>query len=71
MIVVGGKQSANTRRLADTAGRLTETHLAENAAEVDPAWLTGHRHIGVVAGTSTPEETVQQVAHRLREITGT
>jgi 4-hydroxy-3-methylbut-2-enyl diphosphate reductase len=68
MIVVGGNQSANTRRLAETAERVAKTHLVETAAELNPLWLKGHKRIGIIAGTSTPEDIVKQVEARVKEL---
>ena len=68
MIVVGGIQSANTRRLAETAERVAKTYLLETAAELNPRWLKGHKRIGIIAGTSTPEDIVKQVEERLKEL---
>jgi 4-hydroxy-3-methylbut-2-enyl diphosphate reductase len=68
MLVVGGRSSANTNRLAELCGRVTETHLIETAGEIDPAWLEGKRHIGVTSGASTAEETVDEVMHKLENL---
>jgi 4-hydroxy-3-methylbut-2-enyl diphosphate reductase len=69
MIVVGGNQSANTRRLAETAKLITETRLIEDASSIELSWLKGHNHIGIIAGTSTPKETVSRVVDTVRELT--
>jgi len=66
MLVVGGHHSANTNRLAELCAQLTETHLIETAAEIEPSWLEGKRRIGVTAGASTAEETVEEVLAKLR-----
>lgn len=61
MFVVGGHHSANTNRLAELCSQITETHLIETAAEILPSWLEGKRRIGVTAGASTDEQTVNEV----------
>lgn len=67
MIVVGGRTSSNTKRLAEVCRNSgVETHMIETAEDIDPAWLTGRRHAGVTAGTSTPEEAIEAVVERLR-----
>ena len=66
MLVVGGRSSANTNRLAELCGQVTETHLIETAGEIDPAWLEGKQHIGVTSGASTAEETVDEVMQKLQ-----
>jgi 4-hydroxy-3-methylbut-2-enyl diphosphate reductase len=65
MLVVGGRHSANTNRLAELCGKETETHLIETAAEIDPAWLAGKELVGVASGASTAEETVAEVMRAL------
>ncbi len=69
MLVVGGRNSANTRRLAETCGELVETHSIETAKEIRREWLKGKKHIGIVAGTSTPDEVVDEAAARLKKLT--
>ncbi len=69
MIVVGGRSSANTNRLAELCARATETHHIETAAEIQPGWLSGKKHIGVTSGASTADETVEEVMRRLEELT--
>lgn len=69
MIVVGGKGSSNTRRLAEIcqdAG--AQVYQVEGAEEVKTEWLEGKRCIGITAGTSTPIESVEEVAARVKEL---
>ena len=61
MLVVGGHQSANTNHLAELCSDMTETHLIETAREIQPSWLQGKSHIGITAGASTDEQTVDEV----------
>ncbi len=68
MLVVGGRSSANTNRLAELCSQVAETHLIETAAEINPAWLKGKKHVGVTSGASTAEETVDEVMKKLQEI---
>lgn len=65
MLVVGGHHSANTNRLAELCFQLTETHLIETAADIQPSWLEGKSRIGVTAGASTDEQTVNEVLKAL------
>ena len=66
MLVVGGHHSANTNRLAELCSQATETYLIETAAEIQPSWREGKRHIGVTAGASTDEQTVNEVLRSLQ-----
>jgi 4-hydroxy-3-methylbut-2-enyl diphosphate reductase len=67
MVVVGGYNSANTRRLAEICRRAgTETHHVETADEIKPAWFKGKNAIGVTAGASTPGWLIKEVMKKLR-----
>lgn len=71
MIVVGGKNSGNTRRLAQIcAERCERTHHVEDACEIDPAWLTGAELIGITAGASTPSSHIERAVKAIIETTG-
>lgn len=71
MLVVGGKISGNTRRLAQIcSSRCPGTHHIESAEEIDPAWLSGCELVGVTAGASTPGRHIREVVDRISEITG-
>jgi 4-hydroxy-3-methylbut-2-enyl diphosphate reductase len=69
MLVVGGRNSANTKRLAEVCSPIVSTHLIETAAEIEKDWLSRKKHIGVTAGTSTPDEAIDEVVARLKELT--
>jgi 4-hydroxy-3-methylbut-2-enyl diphosphate reductase len=68
MIVIGGGNSANTRHLVEICFPLVETHLVETADEVDTSWLVGKHHIGITAGASTPDESVEELIDKLRSL---
>ena len=66
VVVVGGRNSGNTRRLAELcAARQPRTYHVESADELDPAWFRGLNVVGVTAGASTPPEQIKAVADRL------
>jgi 4-hydroxy-3-methylbut-2-enyl diphosphate reductase len=68
-IVIGGRNSANTAKLRQViADRGIEAHHVERADEVDPAWFAGRSHVGITAGTSTPQDVIAEVHRRVREI---
>jgi len=69
MLVVGGRSSANTNRLAELCSHLAETYLIETADEIQPLWIEGKDLIGVTAGASTAEESVDEVIKKLQELT--
>jgi 4-hydroxy-3-methylbut-2-enyl diphosphate reductase len=69
IIVVGGRDSANTRHLAAVARECrVETYHVESAGEILPDWLAGHDRVGVTAGASTPDFVVDQVVTRLEQL---
>ena len=61
VLVVGGRNSANTKRLYELCAAVTDTHWVEVASEIDCTWLKGKTNIGITAGTSTDDETVDEV----------
>ena len=66
MLVIGGKGSANTNRLVELCSPVTETHLIETAAEIDPSWFGGKQTIGVTSGASTAEAAINEILARLQ-----
>ncbi|MFQ5910773.1 MAG: hypothetical protein ACE5IJ_08670 [Thermoplasmata archaeon] len=69
LIVVGGKHSANTRKLAETCRRTgVETYHIESADEIQSEWVVGKQHVGVTAGASTPDSLIDTVVERLEEL---
>jgi 4-hydroxy-3-methylbut-2-enyl diphosphate reductase len=62
VVVVGGRGSNNTRHLLRACREAgARAHQVETAAEIDPAWFAGADLVGLTAGTSTPDETVEAV----------
>ena len=71
MVVVGGRNSGNTRRLAQIcAERCARTHHVEDAAEIDPAWFSGCALIGVTAGASTPAAHIGRAVAAISKAVG-
>lgn len=69
MVVVGGKESANTRRLAGIAAATgIPTFHIETERELDPEKLRGFSHVGVTAGASTPNWLIRRVVRELDSI---
>ena len=66
MVIVGGRNSANTNRLVQLCRQInTPTYLVEVAEEIDPHWFEGKQQIGVSAGASTPHWIISQAVERL------
>ena len=69
VIVVGSPSSSNSNRLREVAARLGRpAYMVDTAADLQAAWLQGAVRVGVTAGASAPEQLVQQVITRLREL---
>ena len=69
MIVIGGKNSGNTRRLFEVCHSIQpKTYHIEEAREIDPAWFKGIERLGVTAGASTPKWIIEEVISRLEEL---
>lgn len=68
LVVVGGKNSANTARLSAIARqRQLPTFQVETAEELPVDELGGFRVVGVTAGASTPNWLIQGVVESLKE----
>jgi 4-hydroxy-3-methylbut-2-enyl diphosphate reductase len=66
VVVIGGRHSANTVKLASLVERegLPCFHV-ETAAELDLAAVARYRTVGVTAGASTPAFLIDEVCSRL------
>lgn len=66
MVVVGGKNSANTRRLAEVCLAIQpKTYHIEVASELEPGWFAGADKVGITSGASTPEWLIKDVVERI------
>ncbi len=71
MIVVGGKNSANTTQLAQMCrSELIPTYHIETASEIKREWFIKADRIGVTAGASTPDWIIKEVEEFIRNIGG-
>jgi 4-hydroxy-3-methylbut-2-enyl diphosphate reductase len=69
VVVVGGRNSANTARLTQLCRSIEpRTFHIETAAELRPEWIEGCRRIGVTAGASTPEEEIEATIRALEAL---
>jgi len=71
MIIIGGKHSGNTNRLAQISRALNQnTYHIEKADEINPEWIKGKNKIGISAGASTPDWIINEVVEKVKELTG-
>lgn len=69
MLVIGGFNSANTRRLLEVCAELQpRTYHIETAAEINPVWFEGVEQVGVTAGASTPKWIIDEVMNKIEEL---
>jgi len=69
MVIVGGRQSANTAQLTEVCRRVNPRVLqVESAEEIEDGWFTGLTRVGVSAGASTPDEVIAEVVDRITRI---
>jgi 4-hydroxy-3-methylbut-2-enyl diphosphate reductase len=62
VVVVGGPDSNNSRKLTELARSAGRTaYQVARAAELRQEWFADSRIVGITAGTSTPENIVQEV----------
>ena len=67
MIVVGGKNSANTTQLTKLCKSLSvPTYHIETPSEIKQEWVKGVKRLGITAGASTPEWIIKEVQENLR-----
>jgi 4-hydroxy-3-methylbut-2-enyl diphosphate reductase len=68
MVIVGGRQSANTAQLAEVCRRVNpKVYQVESADEVQEEWFQGLRRVGVSAGASTPDDVIAEVVDRITQ----
>jgi 4-hydroxy-3-methylbut-2-en-1-yl diphosphate reductase len=71
VIVVGGKNSANTTQLAKFCiSMAVPTYHIETAKEIRNDWFAGVDKVGITAGASTPDWIIEEVADRIRDMGG-
>lgn len=69
MLVIGGRNSANTTRLASICTEIQpKTYHIETAQDINSLWIDQISTIGITAGASTPEWIIGEVMEKLREI---
>jgi 4-hydroxy-3-methylbut-2-en-1-yl diphosphate reductase len=72
VLVVGAPNSSNSNRLREIAAECgVPSYLIEDARALDLKWLAGASSVGITAGASAPEELVEELIGRLRQMTET
>jgi len=69
VLVVGGRNSANTRRLAALCREIQpRTYHVERAGEIKSEWFAGAVMVGITAGASTPDEEIDAAVEVVRRL---
>ena len=69
MIVIGGYNSSNTKKLVHVCDEKgIEAHHIESFDQLDKSWFVSKQHVGITAGTSTPENVINEVHTKILEI---
>ncbi len=69
MVVVGGKNSANTTQLTNLCKSLgVRTYHVETASEIDSAWFKDIKKVGITAGASTPHWIISEVEQKVCDL---
>ncbi len=69
MIIIGGKNSGNTRRLYEIAKSLNpNSYHIETSQELKREWFERAKRIGITAGASTPDWIIEEVVSKIREL---
>lgn len=66
MIVIGGKNSANTTRLYEVCRKIKPSFHIETTQEISDEWFNNAKSVGVTAGASTPKEQVDEVIQYIK-----
>jgi 4-hydroxy-3-methylbut-2-enyl diphosphate reductase len=69
MIVIGSKQSSNSKELAEKSKELgVETHFIQTAEQLKKEWFEKKENIGVTAGASTPHNLIDEIVIRIQNM---
>jgi len=68
MLVIGGKNSSNTKQLFSIAKEnCPESYHIEDEKELQSTWFSDKKYCGVTAGASTPDWIIQNVINSIKE----
>jgi len=70
MIVIGGKNSSNTKMLAKICRKFVKTYHIETESEINKEWFVDENKIGITAGATTPDWIIVGVYNKIKKCMG-
>lgn len=69
VLVIGAYNSSNSSRLRERAEEVgVPAYLIEDASQLNPEWVKDKQTVGITAGASAPEDLIEGLIERLKEI---
>jgi len=69
VIIIGSKESANTRRIYEISKSLNKkSYWVNSSKEIKKSWLAKAQSVGITAGASTPESAIQKVVQKITDL---
>ncbi len=68
MLIIGGRKSNNTKQLWRLSRQVVPSHWIETERDLKSAWLKSVQSVGITAGASTPESTIERVIAKLKTL---
>jgi 4-hydroxy-3-methylbut-2-enyl diphosphate reductase len=69
VLVIGASNSSNSSRLRERAEEVgVPSYLIEDASQLNPEWLKGKNVVGITAGASAPEDLIEGLVERIKQI---
>lgn len=68
VLVIGGSNSSNTKRLYEVASGITQAYYIEKESDIDTIELSSYEKIAITAGASTPDWLIENIVSKLYDI---
>lgn len=69
MIIIGSRESANTKRLYEISKSLNEkSYWVQSKKDIRPKWFKGVNSLGITSGASTPDEATEETIAYIKKI---
>lgn len=69
MLIIGGKNSANTKRLANICKNINKySYHIETSNEIEEEWLLGVKKVGISGGASTPKWLIDEAIKKIKKL---